>query len=106
MTPPILDEIRRVWHAMSVEIQHDPQRIVEYFSAIQRNLSEPVINLADQGPLGRTKPFPEENQQTTPEIGSSQSLRLQLLDASIRGIFGEWNPQKAPFELFKNIGKT
>jgi hypothetical protein len=75
MTPPILDEIRRVRHAMSVEIQHDPQRIVEYFSAIQRNLSERVINLADQGPLGRTKPIPEGNQQTTPEIGSSPSRR-------------------------------
>jgi hypothetical protein len=54
MTPPILDEIRRVRHAMSDEIQHDPQRIVEYFSAIQRNLADRVINLADQGPLGRT----------------------------------------------------
>jgi hypothetical protein len=75
MTPPILDEIRRVRHAMSVEIQHDPQRIVEYFSAIQRNLSERVIDLADQGPLGRTKSCPDGNQQTTPEIGSSPSLR-------------------------------
>jgi hypothetical protein len=75
MTPPILDEIRRVRHAMSDEIQHDPQRIVEYFSAIQRKLADRVINLADQGPLGRTKPSPDSSRQTNPEIGSSPSLR-------------------------------
>jgi len=75
MTPPILDEIRRVRHAMSVEIQHDPQRIVEYFSAIQRDLADRVINLADQGPQGRTKPTTDGSPETNPEIGSSPSLR-------------------------------
>jgi hypothetical protein len=75
MTPLILDEIRRVRHAMSVEIQHDPERIVEYFSAIQRNLADRVIDLADQGPLGRTKPSPDGSPQTNSEIGSSPSLR-------------------------------
>lgn len=75
MTPPILDEIRRVRHAMSVEIQHDPKRIVEYFSSKQRNLADRVINLADQGPLGRTKPTTDGCPQTNPEIGSSPSRR-------------------------------
>ncbi len=52
---PILDEIRRVRHAMSAEIGHDPNRIVGYFASIQRKYAKRVINLADQGPMGRTK---------------------------------------------------
>jgi hypothetical protein len=40
---------------MSVEIQHDPQRSVEYVSAIEMNLSDRVINLADQGPSRKEK---------------------------------------------------
>jgi hypothetical protein len=74
MTPPIFDEIRRVRHAMSVEINHDPQRIVEYFSAMQRRFSARMINLADQGPMGRTKPSVEGAQQSIPTISPSKSL--------------------------------
>jgi hypothetical protein len=74
MTPPIFDEIRRVRHAMSVEINHDPQRIVEYFSAMQRRFSDRMINLADQGPMGRTKPSVEDSQQPTPTISPSKLL--------------------------------
>jgi hypothetical protein len=54
-TPKILDEIRRVRHLMSAEINHDPNRIVDYFAAMEKRNASRIVNLADQGPKGRTK---------------------------------------------------
>jgi len=53
-TPPILDEVRGARHAMSAEFGHDAGKIVEYFASIQKKNSARVVNLADQGPFGRT----------------------------------------------------
>ena len=33
---PVLDEIRRVRHAISAKINHDPRRIVAYYAALQQ----------------------------------------------------------------------
>jgi hypothetical protein len=72
---PILDEIRRVRHAMSAEIDHDPKRIVEYFASMQRKYAKRVINLADQGPMGRTKHCIEVADQPLPDGGSTPATR-------------------------------
>ena len=74
-TPPILDEIRRVRHAMSAEIDHDPTKIVEYFASIQKRNSARIINLADQGPGGRTKHCIEVADQPLPDGNSSTATR-------------------------------
>ncbi len=74
-TPPILDEIRRVRHAMSAEIDHDTSKIVEYFSAIHRRNKRRVVNLADQGPYGRTKDCTEADDQPRPDGSSTPSAR-------------------------------
>ena len=72
---PILDEIRRVRHAMSAEIGHDPNRIVDYFDSMQRKYAKRVINLADQGPMGRTKHCIEVADQPLPDGGSTPATR-------------------------------
>ena len=71
----ILEEIRRVRHAMSEEIGHDPNRIVEYFSQIQKRNASRIVDLADQGPLGRTKHCIEVADQPLPDGGSSGAVR-------------------------------
>jgi hypothetical protein len=48
MTPPILEEIRRVRHEMSAEWGHDPQRIVEYFANLQREFQGQIVNFGAQ----------------------------------------------------------
>lgn len=74
-TPPILDEIRRVRHAMSAEIEHDASKIVDYFAAIQRRNNHRVVNLADQGPYGRTKDCTEADDKPQPDGSSTPSAR-------------------------------
>ena len=74
-TPLILEEIRRVRHAMSAEIEHDASKIVEYFAAIQRRNNLRVVNLADQGPYGRTKDCTEDTDQPQPDGSSTPSAR-------------------------------
>lgn len=74
-TPPILEEIRRVRHAISAEIGHDPAKIVDYFASIQKRHANRVINLADQGPYGRTKHCIEVADQTLPDVGSSAATQ-------------------------------
>jgi len=74
-TPPILEEIRRVRHAISAEIGHDPAKIVDYFAAIQKQHADRVINLADQGPYGRTKHCIEVADEPLPDGGSTPATR-------------------------------
>jgi len=74
-SPPILDEIRRVRHAMSAEMMHDTSKIVEYFAAIQRRNNRRVVNLADQGPYGRTKVCTEADDQPQSDGSSTPSAR-------------------------------
>ena len=74
-TPPILDEIRRVRHEMSAEIGHDPNRIVDYFASIQNKNARRIVNLADQGPMGRTKHCTEVADQPLPDGVSSAATR-------------------------------
>jgi hypothetical protein len=40
----ILEEIRVVRHAISEEIGHDPRRITEYYSSIQAQLKDRIVN--------------------------------------------------------------
>jgi len=74
-TPPILEEIRRVRHAMSAEINHDPARIVEYFAAMQKKHANRIVNLADQGPYGRTNPSVDATDQPLVDDGSNSATR-------------------------------
>lgn len=74
-TPPILEEIRRVRHAISAEIAHDPARIVDYFASIQNRYADRVINLADQGPYGRTKHCTEADGRPCSDGSSTPSAR-------------------------------
>jgi hypothetical protein len=75
MSLTILDEIRRVRHAMSAEIGHDPNKIVDYFASMQRKYAKRLINLADQGPMGRTKHCIEVADQGIPDGGSTPATR-------------------------------
>ena len=50
MTPPILEEIRRVRHEISAEIGHDPRRIVEYYAELQRSVRARTVNLSGERP--------------------------------------------------------
>ena len=74
-TPPILQELRRVRHEISAEIGHDPKRILEYYAALQASVKSRTVNLADQGPYGRTKPIVDITDQPIPEEGSSPATR-------------------------------
>lgn len=51
----ILDEIRRVRHAISKEIGHDPRRITEYYANLQKALGKQVVNLSGETESGRAK---------------------------------------------------
>ena len=73
--PPILEEIRRVRHAMSAEIGHDPAKIVDYFASLQRRHAHRLVNLADQGPYGRTKLCSEVAKQPLPDSGATPATR-------------------------------
>ena len=54
MTPPILEEIRRVRHEISAQIGHDPRRIVEYYAELQRTVSARTVNLSGEHPVETT----------------------------------------------------
>lgn len=43
-TRTILAEIRRVRHAISEEIGHDPHRITDYYARIQADLKGRIVN--------------------------------------------------------------
>lgn len=74
-TPTLLEEIRRVRHEMSAAIDHDPAKIVEYFASIQNRNSSRVVNLADQGPKGRTKDCTEADHRPQSDGNSVSSPR-------------------------------
>jgi hypothetical protein len=74
-TPTILEEIRRVRHEMSSAIDHDPNRIVDYFASIQKRNANRVVNLADQGPKGRTKDCTEADGEPQSDGNSVSSAR-------------------------------
>ena len=74
-TPSILEEIRRVRQEMSAAIGHDPARIVDYFASIQKRNASRVVNLADQGPKGRTKDCTEADGRPLTDGSSVSSAR-------------------------------
>jgi hypothetical protein len=74
-TPPILEEVRRVRHAISAEVGHDPRRLREYYASIQNSLRSRTINLADQGPYGRTKHCTEVADQPLSDGGFTAATR-------------------------------
>jgi hypothetical protein len=41
----VLDEIRRVRHAISAKINHDPHRIVAYYADLQQKHKEQIVDL-------------------------------------------------------------
>lgn len=43
---PVIDEIRRIRHEMSAEMDHDPKRLLEYYADIQSRYQS---QLADYG---------------------------------------------------------
>jgi len=74
-TPPILEEVRRVRHAISAEIGHDPKRIRDYYAALQSSVRARTINLADQGVGGRTKHCTEVADQPLPDDSSTPATQ-------------------------------
>ncbi len=75
ITPPILEEIRRVRHEISEEVGHDTKRLREYYAKIQKSVRSRTINLADLGPYGRTKDCTEADDQSTSDGSSIPSAR-------------------------------
>jgi len=59
MTDPVIDEIRRVRHLISAEMQHDPSKIVEYYRHAETLFSRPALNQANR----RTKDCTEADDQ-------------------------------------------
>ncbi len=54
MTPPsILEEIRRVRHAVSQRIGHDPQRIAAHYAELQRRHRDRIVNLSGDSSSGQ-----------------------------------------------------
>lgn len=41
---PVIDEIRRVRHAMSAEIGHAPQRLLDYYADLQRLSQDRLVD--------------------------------------------------------------
>ena len=52
-TRPILEEIRRVRHAISEEIGHDPHRITDYYAGIQADLKDRIVNRGGESKTNR-----------------------------------------------------
>ena len=73
--PPILEEVRRVRREISAEIEHDPKRLRDYYATIQNSVRSRTINLADQGPFGRTTHCIEVADQPLPDGDSSAATR-------------------------------
>ena len=74
-TPSILEEIRRVRLEMFAAIGHDPAGIVNYFASIQKRLASRIVNLADQGPKGRTKDCTEADSPPQSDESSVSSAQ-------------------------------
>ena len=45
-TPSILEEIRRIRHAVSQRIGHDPHRIAAYYAELQHLHRDRIVNLS------------------------------------------------------------
>ncbi len=73
-SPSILEELRRVRHEISNEIGHDPKRLLEYYASLQESVRFRTINLADQGPYGRTKHAIAANDPSATDSDSSPRL--------------------------------
>jgi len=53
---PTLDEIRRVRHAISTQLGHDPRRIVSYYADLQRKHQERIVNRSGECALPTISP--------------------------------------------------
>ncbi len=65
---PILDEIRRIRHAVSKEMEHDPRKILVYYAKLQQSVSSRLINRS-----GELVPKPIEG--FTSQVDSVDLLR-------------------------------
>ena len=45
---PLLDEIRRVRHEISREVDHDPRKIVAYYANLQHSVIGRIVNLSGE----------------------------------------------------------
>jgi hypothetical protein len=41
---PVIDEIREIRHRISVQVQHDPTKLVEYYMKLQEQYSDRLID--------------------------------------------------------------
>ncbi|HDP35715.1 MAG TPA: hypothetical protein ENN29_11475 [Candidatus Hydrogenedentes bacterium] len=51
---PVIDEIRRVRHAISEQIGHAPQRIAAYYAELQQKQAGRIVNLSGGKNANRT----------------------------------------------------
>ena len=67
----ILEEIRRVRHAVSAEIGHDPRQIVQYYAALQQSLNQRLVNLGCESKSSRAEESPGASEAAAPTITHS-----------------------------------
>ena len=71
MNDPVIDEIRRVRHLISAEMQHDPNKIVEYYRQAETLFNRPALN----EPNRRTKDCTEADDRPQPDGSTVPSAR-------------------------------
>ncbi len=52
---PVIDEIRRVRHAMSAEIGHNPGRLLDYYADLQERCQDRLVDYGGEAEQGRAK---------------------------------------------------
>ena len=71
MHDPVIDEIRRVRHLISAEMQHDPNKLVEYYRQAEAFFQRPAISK----PSRPTKACTEADDQPQPDSSTVPSDR-------------------------------
>ncbi len=51
---PVIDEIRRVRHAMSAEIGHDPQKLLDYYAELQNRCQDRLVDFGGESEQDQT----------------------------------------------------
>ncbi len=72
-TPSILEEIRRVRHAVSQRIGHDPRQIAAYYAELQQLHRDRIVNLSGDSSLGQFEAEAETEGGSIPAVASPVS---------------------------------
>jgi len=72
---PVIDEIRRVRHAMSAEIGHDPRKLLDYYADLQNRCQDRLVDFGDESEQGRTKARTGEGDNAATDSSSFPAIR-------------------------------